>query len=67
MNQEKVKKTRKKIMITVPDDLSVKVKILAAIMDTNVSALTEEAYKLLIEKYSELLEKKGVKIDVGQE
>ena len=51
-------KLKEQVLITVPAKLSVGVKILAAIMDTNVSVLTEEAHKLLIEKYSELLEKR---------
>ncbi len=51
----------------VSEDLSVKVRILAATLDANASALTEESYELLIEKYSELFENKGVRLEEAQE
>ena len=58
---------KKGIMVYVNPEISQQIKLLAVLLDTSVSALTEEAYKVILEKYSDLLEKKGLKVDVGQE
>ena len=65
--KKKNTETKKGIMVYVHPEISQQIKLLAVLLDTSVSALTEEAYKLILEKYSDLFEKKGLKIHVGQE